>query len=228
MINFLHSPSWYLFSLVIWRMVSSFLVKKCKYILLLSIICAVITFVIIPKYGGYFSIMRTFQFYPFFVIGYVLKGRLSNIKKYNIIIIILGITSCALILLTSCRLQHVIFFQRDGLYSLAKVSGQGYLYTFCYRYLMLALSVLFSAFILLIFYNNQRIQRVAEYGQYTLFIYFGQTLLYPVVTHITQSFIMSLCISFAALMLLTFLSQKPFSKILMNPISTLISKLNNN
>lgn len=43
-----------------------------------SIVIEVISFIFINKYGGLLSLMRTLQFYPYFLAGYMMKDKLGH------------------------------------------------------------------------------------------------------------------------------------------------------
>ncbi|WP_217932686.1 acyltransferase family protein [Bacteroides caecimuris] len=230
LLNFGYTPSWYVLSLVCWRLMSSLALEKISntQLLVTSIILEVITFIAIPNYGGLLSIMRTFQFFPFFVLGYVLKGKLSLITNYKKVIIPLSVISLAYILYTSCRLQHQVYFQRAGLLEFTEYTDHSLLWIFLFRYSIIIISAFICALMLLFLHNNTAIQKVSKWGQGTLFVYFGQTLLYPFAVRYCGTLTLSLLASAVAIIILTYLSTKPISKVLMNPICTLFSKRKTN
>lgn len=225
LLNFGYTPSWYLLSLVCWRLMSSLALEKTSSVILLivSIIVELITFVATPNYGGLLSLMRTFQFYPFFVLGYALKSKLNLITTYKKVIISLGVFSLAYILFTSCRLQHQVFFQRAGLLEFTEYTDHSLIWIFLFRYSVIISSFFICAFMLLFLHNNTAIQKVSKWGQGTLFIYFGQTLLYPLAIRYCSTLTLSLLASAVTIIILTCISAKPLSKLIMNPICTLFS-----
>lgn len=83
LLSFNYSPSWYMLSLFIWRMASSILFKSfcIRKLLICAIIVEIVSFVFINKYSGYFSLMRTLQFYPYFVAGYILKNKYEDVLQ---------------------------------------------------------------------------------------------------------------------------------------------------
>lgn len=126
MISFSATPAWYLLSFITWRLFTSMFIRKVgsQKMFLLSIITSIVSFVMIIKYGGLFSIMRTFQFYPYFMLGYVIKEKRNiDVFKHKLLIGVLGVISFVLVLYTSSRFQHIVFFQRDGLFHLTELSG---------------------------------------------------------------------------------------------------------
>lgn len=223
------TPSWYLLSFVTWRILSSIALNRLssKNLLLISVVVSVLSFILIYKYGGFISIMRTLQYYPYFAVGYFVKEKSSftDFGRYKPYVIIAGVLALLVVIFTSCRLQHVVFFQRDGLYKLTNISGKGYLYTFLYRYILIACGLCVSSFVFVFLHNNSFIQRFAIYGQGTLFIYFGQTLLYPLVNRYCSDILPSLIAVVIMVVVLTYLADKTIAKLLMNPISTTVLAL---
>jgi len=218
-------PSWYLLCLVLWRLCSSILLKHGVTVIFISaIVIEIFSFLLFTSNGSVFSIMRFLQFYPYFLLGYMMKGKMSIINQNKSIISILGICSLFIIIFTSSRFQHLILFQRDGINTLAKISGLNYIITFFYRYVILFSSLSVSALMLLLTGKIDIIKKVSRFGQHTLFIYFGQTLLYPIVNRCFPNLYLSLFFSVIALLFLTYLSTKHISKVAMNPISMLFSK----
>lgn len=227
MLSFGLTPAWYLLSFITWRLFTSVFMHKvgAEKMFLYSIIASIISFVVISKYGGLFSIMRTFQFYPYFMLGFVIKEKNHDIFKHKSVIVMLGLLSFFLILYTSCRFQHLVFFQRDGLLYLARLSEKGLFYTMCYRYIHIISGIFIGAAVYVMFCKNLFIQKFARFGQGTLFIYFGQTLLYPFVIRHFGDIIPSLIAFISTTIVLTYLSTKPISKVLMNPIYTVSTKI---
>lgn len=226
-LDFGFSPSWYLLSLIYWRVISSLLLRRVnvRALLRISIVLEVLTFVVVHYNGGILSIMRTSQFFPFFILGHFMQGNLNKIVAYKKQVIFLGVLSVIYILLFSSRLQHQCFFQRSGLLELAQFTDHSLLWLFCYRYSVIISSALISAMVLFFVYNNTLIQRFSLFGQGTLFIYYTQTLLYPFLPHFCISLPFSLISSAILVCLLTSFSRSPISKVLMNPFSTLLSAL---
>jgi len=85
MLFFNYTPSWYMLSLFCWRIASSLLFKSfcIRKLLVYAIIMEILSFIFINKYGGIFSIMRTLQFYPYFIAGYMMKNKLEYITGYK-------------------------------------------------------------------------------------------------------------------------------------------------
>ena len=225
MLYFSSTPSWYLLSLIYWRIASSILkgIIDVKRILFFSILLEIVTFVLGPKYGGFLSFERTFQFYPFFIIGYLMKNRLFLLKKYKKPISIIGIMSIIYVLITSSYLQHQCLFQRAGLLELKGSTEHSLIWLFAYRYSLLICTISICALVLLLSYNSSIIKKISMYGQGTLFIYFGQTLFYPLALRLCSTLTLSLIASALAIMLLTYLSRKPISKWIMNPFTSYFS-----
>lgn len=226
LVNFGYCPSWYLLSLVCWRLSSSIFLSKlsAKVTFILSIALEILFFLAIPRYGGLFSIMRTIQFYPFFVLGYVMKGRIKLLCTHKLITIVLGLLAIIYAIYTSSRLQHQVFFQRSGLIELSQSTDMSIMGLFLFRYSLIISSVLVCLMILSLLYQSKIIESFAAFGRGTLFVYFGQTLIYPFAVYYCSSLTLSLIASFLAVVLLTYLSFKPISKWLMNPVLSLLCR----
>lgn len=224
LLSFNYSPSWYLLSLFFWRMASSCLLKhfRLRTVFVCAVAIEVVSFILMDRHGGYLSLMRTLQFYPYFVTGYMMKGKMDSILRYKPIILLGGVISITFILLTSSRLQHQVAFQREGLVSLSSITEHGMISLWAFRYAYIVASLFVSAMVLTLAYGNDCVKRVARYGQGTLFVYFSQTLVYAVLMRYELSFCQSLTLAVLIVPLLTYLSTKDFSKWVMNPISSLI------
>lgn len=225
MLFFSYTPAWYLLSLIYWRIASSLLIGKynVKIILIFSILLEVVTFVVVPKYGGFLSLVRAFQFYPFFILGYLMKNYLSLLEQFLKPIIFIGVISLFYIMITSCYFQHQCFFQRAGLLELKQLTEHSLLWILAFRYSIIVSSTAVCALVLLLSYRSNYLQKVALYGQGTLFIYFGQTLLYPISLRYCSALTTSLIASAFAIIFLTYLSSKPLSKWIMSPITSLLA-----
>lgn len=230
LIDYSYSPSWYLLSFVSWRLVSSLALSKMNsnLFLLFSIFLELITFILIPKYGGMFSFMRTFQFLPFFVLGYTIKDRVPLLFKYNNLIFLLGLFSIVFIIVSSNKFQHQCLFERSSLYELLKYTNHSVSYVLLFRYLLVFCSLFISCLVFLLTFKNQTILYFANAGQRTLFVYFGQTLLYPFAIKYCNSLYISLLASIIVLIMLTYLSSKTISRLIMNPISSFLYSLQKN
>ena len=71
------SPMWYLLSLMWWRYLTFFLAKT-RFEMALSVIISVTAFLCINENENVMSIMRTFQFLPFFVFGKTIRNINAN------------------------------------------------------------------------------------------------------------------------------------------------------
>jgi fucose 4-O-acetylase-like acetyltransferase len=227
MLSFGATPAWYLLSLITWRFASSICLQKIseKSLLILSIVISILSFVLIPQYGSLFSLMRTLQFYPYFMLGYYFNKHQDHISivSHKLRIFCIGGLSLVYVLYTSCRLQHVVFFQRDGLLELSKIADEGYISTFCYRYILILCGIFISTSVFFALRNNSWIQRFSKFGQNTLFVYYGQTLMFPLVNRYFGEIQLSLLMVIIAVCFLTWISIKPISKWLMNPMFSFLS-----
>lgn len=222
MLDFSYTPSWYILSLIYWRVFSSILLKiiNVKKTLILSLLLEMATFVAVSKYGGVLSLVRTFQFYPFFILGHAMKNNLHVLERFKKPIGLIGFMAIIYVLITSSFLQHQCFFQRAGLLELNKYTQHSLLWLFVFRYSIILCSTAICAWILLLSYSNHYMHKVSQYGQGTLFIYFGQTLLYPFAMRFCSTFTFSLFLSAFVIVILTYLSRTRISMWVMNPIST--------
>lgn len=74
---------WFLLSLISWRLITPYLVK-IKYPVTLSIGLMLSSF-LIDVFGYEFSLLRTFTFLPFFVVGYVYKAQILTMVNSKMI-----------------------------------------------------------------------------------------------------------------------------------------------
>ena len=111
-------PSWYLFSLVCWRVTSSYTLRRIafKQLFIISILISISLFVVLNKGEGLFGIMRTVQFYPYFLLGYAIKQDTVKIRSFNQspIYIIAAISIIAIMFLSSYAL-YTLEFQSIGM-----------------------------------------------------------------------------------------------------------------
>ena len=216
-------PTWYLLSLIYWRMGTGLLLKRfsAKQILFFSITLDFVAFLCMI-YGGILSIGRTIHLYPFFMLGYCMKNNLSFItQKYKKTFILLGLVSLGFILSTTSVLQFQIEFQRASLFELKQFTDIVTYKIIVYRYMLLACSLFISALVLIIVEKKSVIQRLSAFGQNTLFIYYTQTFMYAFISTMTISLKVSLTISFFVLPLLTWVSKWKGCRYLMNPLCSI-------
>lgn len=224
-VNFGGDPAWYLLSLVYWRIGTIWLLKRfdIKQIFVMSLALDLISFLTI-KYGGFMSIGRTIAFYPFFILGYYLKDHLMEITyQCKKSFVILGVLSLMFIIVTSGVLQFQIEFQRASLLDLRQYTETPTYLIFIYRYIILVSSLFISALLLIIVEYFTFIQKLALFGQSTLFIYYVQTFMFAIIGIVNISLTQSLIIAFLTVPILTHFANYSVSKYIMNPISSTIA-----
>lgn len=220
------SPSWYILSYIYWKVATDILTKwvNAKQLLLLSILVDAIAFLLIV-HGGFMAVCKTLLFYPFFVLGYCMKGNLPNIlSKYKRAIIVLGIVSVGFILYTTSVLQFKLEFHNSNLFTVLQFTDFSPSIVFIYRYLLSICAILIGGLLLVMVNSSTTIQSLSKYGKNTLFIYYAQTIMFGVIGIIDISLWQSLLIAFITIPLLTYLSDKHIAKWIMNPITSVISK----
>lgn len=223
LLNF-NNPSWYLLALICWRLASGFLFSKMRFsrVLGLSIAVEIISFLLIRR-SSWLPFGRILLFYPIFLFGHGMKGKISELRRWKWMIYTFGLLSLAFILMTSGRLQHLLLFNRTGLRDFIDQPYPLHV-IYAFRYLLVACGVLISLSLLLATNGKKLIESISRFGKSTLFIYVGQTWLYAPIFRVNPTFVESLALSAVAIVLLTFMASWPMSKVLLNPVSTLLSR----
>ena len=111
-------PSWYLFSLVCWRVTSSFALRKVtfKRLFAISLLFSIVLYIVLNKGEGFFGIMRTAQFYPYFLLGYGIKQDVIKIRSFNYIpIYLIAVLSIIAIMPFSSYALYTLEFQSIGM-----------------------------------------------------------------------------------------------------------------
>ena len=222
---FSYSPSWFLLSLFFWRLVTSFLLNKrldIKQLLLYSVVLECFSFLLLNRIGGVLSIMRTIQFYPLFVLGICSENYGRFFEKGKKSVVLAGVIALIVIIMSSSRLQHQFFFQRGGIKDLMGYTEMGILPLITFRYTILLCSLFLSAAVLFFTHKSSVLKSFSLLGQNTLFIYFGQTILYPLVLSLSPDFFQSILFSIVAILFLSFVARYNWSRIIMMPVSSLI------
>ena len=221
------SPSWYILSYVYWKIATDILSKwfSAKQLLILSILVDTIAFLFIV-HGGFMAVSKTILFYPFFVLGYCMKGNLTNIISHKKrLIIVLGIISVGFVLYTASVLQFKTEFHNSNLFTLMQFTDLSPSLIFIYRYLLSTCAIIISGLLLVAVNSSTTLQRLSKHGKNTLFIYYAQTFMFAIIGVMDISLWQSLVIAFITIPLLTYLSYKRIAMWLMNPITSFISKI---
>lgn len=217
--------SWYLLSLVCWRIMtcvaSNFL--SVRHLLMVSAFVDLCCFLCL-RYGGFMSVGRTVFFYPFFLMGYCFRDKLmAFIRSNKIILSIWGGVALAFVITTFGVLQFQIEFQRNGVPELTRYSDVGVWQIVLFRYAIVVCSLLISGLFLILVDGSPRIQKLSRYGSGTLFIYYIQTFMCAVVFAMEISLVQSLLIAVVTIPVLTYLSRfKSLSGYITNPVSRLM------
>ena len=214
------TPAWYLICLVSWRLLTTLALRKMsvKTLFFISVFFELTTFLTCSKYGTLLSIIRTIQFYPFFLLGCLMKNKLDILDNKKILMYFGSLISIVFIYFSSSRFLHLVEFQRGGLMDLTPYTSLNPYSLFAFRYAVIISSLFISATILTLAKSSNILKRFANYGQQTLFIYYIHIFVYAIVIKIYPSFLMSLLFSFVYIILITILSKFPKIKWLMNPV----------
>ncbi|MBP5641556.1 MAG: acyltransferase family protein [Paludibacteraceae bacterium] len=221
-------PAWFLLCLIYWRIGTNFLLKYLTdwQILGISLFFDLLVFCFF-QHGGYLSIGRAVGFYPFFILGYCLKGRLKGIiSTYRDTFIILGASAVIYVILTASILQFKTEFHTECLLDLKRYTDIETYLIFLNRYGLLFCALCISAFVLVLVTNSTVIQKLAIYGTNTLFIYYIQTFIFAVIGLYEITLWQSLVLVCLTIPTLTYMAQRPFAKYMINPICEIMNFCN--
>ena len=154
---------WYLLSLLFWRLILEFspakLLNNPALYISIAITFSILCGLFIP-YGRIMSIQRTFNFFPFFLLGYYIKQEVITARPWNKIISACFI--CLYILLIVLGLypeKSDILLRGADSYSLSDTLAKAYL-------LICSFLISFSVFIIMI--ENKLLSKI---GKESLFYY---------------------------------------------------------
>lgn len=221
--NFLNpglNPSWYLFGLICWRLFSSAMFAKYSFkeVFLAALVVEILLFILLPESMVLCLLMKTISFYPYYLLGIYFRGG-KNQSRQTIPFVLLGVISFAVTIATSSRLQHVVFFQRDGIMGLMPLSDRPVVLMFAYRYFLLLVTICNSASVFRLFFNRINNGIVAKCGQKTLFIYLIHAISYPLIWQYLHGLKIQLIGAAIFVVLVTYMSTFVFSTFIMNPCS---------
>ena len=236
-ITFEPCPLWYLLSLMFWRYMTYYTGiiseriggnRRSKYVIQLSVAVLVylLSFVLI-KYGTLFSIMRTCQFFPFFMVGFCLsKNTVEHIRKditIRVFLVLSTLICIVILVLYSGPKLCAINFSKYNLFSLSEILELSYAST-------LALKILVNLMALLICFGFLAIFRAPKwfclYGNSTLFILCFHVPLYYISAHLCSNFYIGIFIGLIVTISLTIVSLSIKSKEILYPITFIIKQLN--
>lgn len=215
-------PSWYLLSLIFWRLITPFF--KRKRIIILSILIALLVGGV-SQIGPAMSLSRTFVFYPFYLMGFFMDDTiLSKLTKVNIPlkVIAIFILCCSLILLYYKPINYQM------LYSYSSYLDNGYklLSGIHIRSYFFALAIINSICFLWLIPKNKLI--ITNFGVKSLNIYIGHIFFIPIIeffNHKTGKNVWNLFILFLLTICLCFLFKNIFFDRLLNSIKSIFNKL---
>ena len=237
-ITFEPCPLWYLLSLMFWRYMAYYTGiiserigggnRRNKYVIQLSVAVLVylLSFVLI-KYGTFFSIMRTCQFFPFFMVGFCLSQKnVEHIRKditLRVFLVLSTLICIVILVLYSGPKLCAINFSKYNLFSLSEILELSYAST-------LALKILVNLMALLICFGFLAIFRAPKwfclYGNSTLFILCLHVPLYYISAHLCSNFYIGIFIGLIVTISLTIVSLSIKSKEILYPITFIINQLN--
>lgn len=169
-------PSWYLLSLIFWRMITPYF--KNKRILIISILLALIAGGI-PQIGPAMSLSRTIVFYPFFLFGYLFDENIFIRFTENVNYWIKpAAVICVFFILIILNLKPVSY---QMLYSYSSYLDNGYtlLAGIMIRAYIFILAAINSFCFLCLIPKKKSI--ITAFGKKSLYIYIGHTFLIPIV-----------------------------------------------
>lgn len=235
--------SWYLLSLICWRYAyyyyRIFAKRKFSFITMcagdknfflcfVSIIIAIMMFLLpMNKTSKILAIGRTCQFFPFFVIGIILRYHgLNRIKKLPIQIA-LGFSIIALICFLSFmqpRLLHLVCFHRSDFFTISVDTG-----ALGNTVLLYKMFVELSAFMICLFVLSvSRIfNKIGEYGKSTMTIFVLQAILvHYLALRLPHNIYVELSLTAVVIYCGIFISRSKYNKFITNPIITLYNHQN--
>ena len=199
---------------------------KKSILILLSVLISFVAFCFINDIdGGYFSFMRTFQFFPFFIIGHCLTLENIAMLQYKKSALILSFFFIVIVVLT-CHIAgpeyNAILFSKYGIKDLQNIIGLPAVTTLGIRYMVFLISLLVCFFFLSIFRCPTWF---SENGNTTLFILCTHVVIYYLARQISSS-VIAFTIALLSIILLTRLAKSKFSQWFIYPFSSIRTLFN--
>lgn len=188
-----------------------------------SIILSLLAFCTINKYGEFLSVMRTFQFFPFFVIG----SELSHIRdsffrmKKSVLVVILFLSVAILSYFAGPKLC-AIEFHKYGIKGLSQILDKPAYITLFVKYLVDIVALVVS---LCVLHLVELQDEIAKYGKNTLFLYVVHVPFYYVIAQFCNNFIISLFLAILFIVIFSKVSSTKYAHYIMYPISSLLKKV---
>ena len=190
-----------------------------------SIILYIASFVFINKYGTLFSVMRTMQFFPYFIIGTCLSPTLiDSIRKKVTIRYTLAILGCLCILLLayySGPSLNAVNFGKYGIVDLSNILNFP-LNKVLFVKIAVNLMSLVICFMFLSWFKAPKY--ICQYGRTTLFILVTHIPFYYLLIRVCHYFYYGLFLGLATLVLLTSLAKSKYITYIIYPVSSLYKK----
>lgn len=210
---------WYLLSLIFWKIILQYSPNRLLNSPFLYLFIAIIVSIFsgLMPYGRILSIQRTFNFFPFYLMGFYLQNREFIIPRFRMDkMLYIGMISIIMILIIFDlypQKQSILLRGADN-YGLYDIPSKIYL--------------LLCAFILTIaFYKLSKENRFLAYiGQNSLFYYLYHGLiieyiLYPIIDYLgfPQSFLFMILYTLFIIGVICLLSKMKLFRIIINPIA---------
>ena len=227
------SPMWYIVSLIFWRYIAFYInnvanrwdMLRATIGIGLSIVLMTIVFLTLNKFECILSLMRTFMFLPFFMIGfYMNEDTLADLRKTSskVIFSILGILTTVGIIRYAGPKLCAIEFMKDGVLGLQHKLGTTLTATILYKYMVWCSSLIYCLTIISI---NHIPTNVAKYGQYTMFIFCTHVVLYPIMSNFVSNVWWGIIVTVVYLIVALHIASSKYSKFFLHPITTVLQNI---
>ena len=218
---------WYLLSLIFWRYLLYLCIVKLKMnkrrFLFFSFMIALLSFCLpVARYYEVLSLMRTSQFFLFFVVGYCLNGEIIQIlrdkKGARMVLRFSALVILMIVALTSSRSLHVLEFHRDSFVGLIRDTDWNVYTCFFYKVLLVGANLVLCSALLTI---RKFPRSFSYYGSGTLLFFFIQgVVVHKVTAMLPAKLYFELILSLVVIMLGgAFL---PFKNWITNPVTSFV------
>lgn len=219
-------PSWYLFSLVCWRVVTNVALRRCRIenLIITSIVLSVMAYLVINYGEGIFAIMRTIQFYPYFLLGYAIRQGLVDAEKLpKQTIFFASLILTVIVALLSNYALYTQEFQGVGLFRWCNQFGMPLLVGG--GWLLVKTVSLTNSFVVWKYVRMP--SRLASFGQSSLLIYAIHTMTVPLIYQHCKVLWLTLLAGVVTLAIGMLISQCRIAIFITNPMTTIIDKISN-
>lgn len=222
--------NWYLLSLVLWRwiyfLLEQYLPQKVYHILV-ACVGAFLVLNFLPTNTGLLSLQRTFQFFPYFIIGTSLAGipkfKGDKLLAIAILTAVVALTACYVEykwMLLHYHLFYIDFYMLIFKQSWINTNLIWLLQSTVALLMSLAIWKLFDAFFTFKV-CRQTLLHIAQYGQHSITIFILQGIVAMVIPKIfSPSLFESILLTLATVSVGIYLGEKGYSKWLSTPISS--------